>query len=142
MQLGKIYDIIIHGINFSCREAQHSSIHIDIFSTRQFWVKAHSKLNKRHQFPIDGDGAFFWHIDFRNNFQESRFSRTISSEDPEKVSFFYFKRNILKHMLFFIAFDSFEAIDQGSSKTIGRLCWQLKVLADMVYFYCNLFICH
>ncbi len=30
-------------------------------------------------------------------------------------------------------FDSFEAIDQGSSKAIGCLCWQLKVLADMVF---------
>lgn len=37
-------------------------------------------------------------------------------------------------MLFFVSFDSFEAIDQGSSKAIGCLCWQLKVLADMVYF--------
>ena len=68
MQLGKVYDIIVHGINFSCRKAQHSPIHVDIFTTCQFWVKAHSKLNKGHQFPIDGDGTFFRYIDFRNNF--------------------------------------------------------------------------
>ena len=33
-------------------------------------------------------------IDLRNNFEEGRFSRTISSNNPEEIPFFHFKGNI------------------------------------------------
>ena len=45
-QLGKIDDIVIHGVNFVFGEAQHCAIQIHILSASQLRVETNAKLNE------------------------------------------------------------------------------------------------
>ncbi len=61
-EFGKINDFIVHGVNFFVAETEQSAIKVDVFATRELWIKANPEFDERDKDTIDFDGAFFGEI--------------------------------------------------------------------------------
>ena len=130
-QLSKIDDVIIHCVNFFMRESKKRAVQIYILSASEFRIKSHSQFNEWDQFARNSDKSFFRIINLRDEFKQSGFATTVSTNNTKKFALMDFKANVFKNLLLFIPFNPFSPIDKSLLKTSGLLSRQFKAFRNM-----------
>src|SRR6476646_65954 len=83
---GEVYDAIQLLTDFTPLHSQKRTVQINIFTSRQVWVKAGSHLDQRGQAPIDSNATFSRSCDVVEEFQKSALACAILADDAERFS--------------------------------------------------------
>ena len=130
-QLGKIDDIVIHGVNFVFGEAQHCAIQIHILSAGQLRVETNAKLNEGDKLALNLNATGIRRIDLRNDFQQRRFSRTVLPDNAKEIALMHFKGDVLQNFLNRIPMNTTNKIEQRVLQAARFLRRKLEAFRDV-----------
>ena len=116
-EFGEIPDVVIHGFHFVVTEAEQSAIHVDVFATGELGVETDAELDEGNKGAVDGDVALFGVVDTGEDFEESGFAGTVTTDNADEFAFFDGEIETAEDLLFTVTFDAAEAIKDGLFQT-------------------------
>ncbi len=132
LELGKFDDFVVHFVHFFVGEAEHGTVEVDVFATREFRVETDAEFNEGDEGAIDLDGTFVGEIDFSHGFEQSGFAGAVAADDANKFAAADGERNAVEDFLLRIAFDALEAVENSLLQPPSALSGEAKAFVEVL----------